>query len=44
MDDEPVVSRLIVELDPVTSNPRNLIIPQLSVGTPPDGDEITGPG
>ena len=43
-DDEAVVSTLVVELDPETSSPRNLIIPRLSVGTPPDGDGTTEPG
>lgn len=43
-DDESVVSMLVVELDPETSSPRNLITPRLSVGTPPDGDGTTGPG
>ena len=42
-DDETVVSTLVVELDPETSSPRNLIIPRLSVGTPLDGDGTTGP-
>jgi hypothetical protein len=35
-DDESIVSTLVVELDPETSSPRNLIIPRLSVGAPPD--------
>jgi len=43
-DDESVVSTLVVELDPETSSPRNLIIPRLSVGTPPVGGGITGLG
>ena len=43
-DDESVVSTLVVELDPEISSPRNLIILRLSVGTPPDGDGIIGPG
>ena len=43
-DDESVVSTLVVELDPETRRPRNLIIPRVSVGTPPDGDGTTGPG
>ena len=37
-EDESVVSTLIVELDPETVSPRNLIIPRHSVGTPPDRD------
>jgi hypothetical protein len=43
-DDESVVSTLVVEPDPETSSPRILIIPRFSVGAPPDGDGITGPG
>jgi hypothetical protein len=43
-DDESVVSTLVVELDLETSSTRNLIIPRLSVGTPADGGETTGPG
>ena len=43
-DDEPVVSTLVVELDPETSSPRNLITPRLSDGTPPDGSGTTEPG
>jgi hypothetical protein len=35
-DEESIVSTLVVELDPETSSPRNLIIPRLSVGAPPD--------
>lgn len=42
-DDEAVVSTLVVELDPETSSPRNLITPRLSVGTPAEGDGTTGP-
>ena len=41
-DDESVVSTPVVELDPETSIPRNLIIPRLSVGTPFDEDGTTG--
>ena len=42
-NDVPVVSALVVELDPETSSPRNLIIRRLSVGTP-DGSGTIGPG
>ena len=43
-DGDSIVSTLVVELDPETSIPKNLIIPRLSVGTHPDGDGTTGPG
>jgi hypothetical protein len=43
-DDECVVSALVVELDPETRSPRNLIIPRFSVGAPSDRDGTTGPG